>query len=359
MAARVLLASLALFFVASFGVLVYADTSLNQVFAQIEQEYKLPAGVLAKIANVESNGNPTAGNPAKAYGLFQWFPQYWYEATRALYGSYVNASERANPTVAAKVTAFTLKQAQNKNGALIQQARLDPILGLYMCHFLGSGGCSRFFQEYIKNPGADATALFQKEAAYNRNVFNGRTLTGVLNFFAQRLKVAGASLTLAGNFTDRNGVSLAYSNADLSSRNFMSPGFAPPTDNQYRTYPTTYSSQPQTLQAPTQLTQPAPVSQLPSAQSATSTSSATPQALILVQPASVKRGDVLLVAWSSVGVSLSTPCNIRQDGSLIAEQNSGSKIVQTGSASTGAMTFTMSCTAVSGRIERSTTVMFR
>lgn len=346
----------------AFAITVYADTGINEVFVQLEQEYQLPTGILAKVANVESGGNPNAGSgSSSAYGLFQWTLNSWYNITKQVYGQALNGEQRANPVTSAKMTAVALRQALTTNSGLMQQAKIDPTLGLYMCHFLGSGGCGKFFQAYIQNPGADATSMFPKEAASNRTVFGGRTLTGVLNFFAQRLKVAGVSVDLVGNFSDANGISMAYSNADVSPANFMPKSFVPPAQDPYRTYQTSYApTQNQSLQTPSKITSPQITSQLPKTGSGASTSynaALQSAALLVAQPQRVRHGDPVLVSWSSVGMDPQTLCKVSSDGQVIAQKNSGSQVLQTTLSQVGTLTFALSCTTQAGaQLQQTTTV---
>ena len=172
MKARVLAGSFVLVVLIVAGIVI-ADTTLNELFQQLEQQYQLPPSILAKVANVESSGNPNAGSPNAAYGMFQFMPGTWFDATKALYGRALNGSVRTDPVESARVTAFWLKQAQNQAGGLIRQASVDTTLGLYMCHFLGTPGCTRFFQEYLRNPGQSAYAIFPKEGDANPTIIKG------------------------------------------------------------------------------------------------------------------------------------------------------------------------------------------
>lgn len=241
---------------------VYADTSIATVFHQLEQQYQLPTDILAKVANIESGGNPTAGSPDRAYGMFQWFERYWVPASRAAYGRALDPSLRTNPSVSAKVTAVSLADAKFKNGALIQRAGVDMTLGLYMNHFLGTGGASKFLQAYMQDPKQNASAIFPKEAANNKGVFSGRTLADVLNFLANKLKVTGVSMNVAGNFQDPYGISYAYSNADVSSKDFLPAGYVATGQDPW-TYPTSYNyngQQTTGLASPVSIGQPVQVS---------------------------------------------------------------------------------------------------
>jgi hypothetical protein len=226
----------------AFPATTFADTSFTQLLSQLEQEYQLPSGILAKVAYVESGGNPnTSCSSANACGLFQWTPNSWLSATKALYnGQPLNLSERNDPTKSAVVTAYELGDIRSKVGNLITQAHVDMTVGLYLGHFLGIGGAQHFLSDYIQNPGGDACGLFPKECSYNRPVMAGRTLAGVINYFAAKLQQPGV-LNVAGNFQDSNGLSYAYSSAYLSQSDFLPANTVIGTDPQYD-YAPTYTS---------------------------------------------------------------------------------------------------------------------
>ena len=208
---------------------VFADVSINQVYTEIETQYKLPQGVLAKIANAESRGDPNARAkpPSTAVGLFQWIEDSWLRVTKALYGASLHLDSRTDPVTSAKVTAFSLAQARDKNGPLIEQAKIDMSLGLYMGHFLGPAGAAVFLTAYIQNPNANAASIFPKEAQYNPTVFSSRTLAEILNERASKLKVAGVTINVAGNFSDPMGISMARSDADVGMNDFYPTSFVP------------------------------------------------------------------------------------------------------------------------------------
>lgn len=115
-------------------------------------------------------------------------------------------------------------------------------------------------------------------------------------------------------------------------------------------YVPSYSSQPVSYQASL-----SPVPPMSSGLSASPTNTATPAAVqpvatIIAQPMSVVRGNPITVSWSSVGMSLNFPCEVRAGPTVVGQGNGGSKIVPTGPATPlGTMTFTLTCTAQSGR----------
>jgi hypothetical protein len=313
-------------------ILVSAATSLNQVFSEIESQYGLPAGILAKIAHVESGGNPNARSRySTATGLFQWLEKSWLHASYALYGRALNLTSRTDPVTSAKVTAFTLAQAKTRNGSLIQQAGVDMSLGLYMGHFLGQAGAARFFSAYIQNPNADAASIFPREANSNAAVFGSRTLAQVLNFMANKLKVAGVSVNISGNFSDANGISMAYSNADVTPNDFFPKSFTPSPQA------STFSPQNSAQLTQTPKTQDNSVN-IPSA------------SLIIAQPKEVRRGDPMVVSWTSVGMSAASPCVVfmeKATGSAqIARGNEGTRRITTDATTAlGTWNFRLQCTS--------------
>ncbi len=329
--------------------------SLNDVFNKLEQQYGLPQNILAKVANVESGGNPNAkAGSSSALGMFQWLTNSWEHATKALYGRALMPDERRNPVESARVTAFALAQAKARNGGLIQQAGVDMTLGLYMSHFLGQAGASKFFQAYVQNPGASAASLFPKEAGANSSVFGGRTLAGVLNFFANKLKVAGVSVNIAGNFVDGNGNSLAYSTASLGSGSFYPASYTPTGQDPGRTYQTNYQTTSNTGTSGASTG-----TYFPSNGASTSTASYVAihaSAIIIAQPQIVKRGVPIVVSWASVGMSDNNPCAVQQGPTVVGTGNSMTRVLPTNAASAiGRIIFTLSCTTAKGESAQQTT----
>lgn len=177
----------------------YQDTSsaLSAKFAQLEKQYQLPSGYLAALANAESSMNATAGSPGSAYGLFQWMPKSWVDWTKQIYGTPKDLSLRANPFIAAEVTAARARSALVKFQSVITQAKLDTKLALRAEHFFGEGDFAKFMQGYIQNPKGNAAAVVSKAARANPNIFNGGSATfiDVLNNLAKRFSSSGVSVS--------------------------------------------------------------------------------------------------------------------------------------------------------------------
>ena len=339
------------------------STSINEQFGKLEQQYQLPTGILAKIAMVESGGNPNLGSrSSSALGMFQWLTDSWKQASHALFGTVIDPSRRTDPALSAHVTAFALAQSKAKLGSLITQAKVDMTVGLYMGHFLGQGGASQFFSAYQQNPGAIGATLFSKAASANRNVFyNGgqaRSLSEIVNFFAKKLGSAGVP-NIAGDFT----------NSMPSASDFLQ-GVLPPKTDSERDFQTNYSTgRPPAAPNPlNSATMPSPSAQQsknqPGTQAGSSgtegsgTSSSVPsESLIIAQSSRIPRGGKTLISWVSVGM-VPDSCSVSLNDAPFASGNRGSKALPPGSTqNSGTLSFTLSCTSPTGTSEKEVRVV--
>mgnify|MGYP001587812164 FL=1 len=200
--------SMSVLLVASVAYAAYTDTTqaLYAKFTQLEQQFRLPVGYLPALANAESGMNAKAGSPAHAYGLFQWMPDSWTKFTRQIYGKAKDPGTRSNPYLSAEVTAARAKGAWDTFKGTIQQAKLEPKLGISMEHFLGPGDFPIFMASYMQNPNGRAADVVSKAAKYNPPLFNkgSATFTDVLNNRAKTMDIAGV-IPLTGyrpTFTD-------------------------------------------------------------------------------------------------------------------------------------------------------------
>lgn len=314
-----------------FGATAQANSTSDTVlaaFQKYESYYQLPSGVLGKIARLESGGNANAVNPGptKASGLFQWLESSWLYATKSLYGTPAHPNERFNPVKSAEVTAFALGQARDRNGGIIKQAGVDMSVGLYMSHFLGIGGANKFFSAFIQNPNANAAQIFPREAAANRQVFSvgsGR-LVDIVNSFAQKMNVPGIT-----SVTGYNG----DANALQPAAPFQQYTGAMPKSDPFRTVQETY--------APTGTAQ-------PGTDPIVSSATQNPLGQILVQPKSVRAGDMVLVSWTSIGMSTGSTCQVFAGSESIAQANEGTKTFVVPATGLGSLSFFQRCTTAGG-----------
>lgn len=155
---------------------------------------------LLQTAIRESSLNPDArATTSSATGLFQFIESTWFEVMkdegpRLGYQDFADHIEerdgeffvrnpmvrqqildlRRDPEIAADLAAaFT-----RRNGDHLQQkfGRMPSPGELYIAHFLGARGAERFFDAGLRQPDANAAALFPRAAEANRAIFydNGR-----------------------------------------------------------------------------------------------------------------------------------------------------------------------------------------
>lgn len=155
-------------------------------------------------AHLESGLNPNAkARTSSAAGLFQFIEGTWLASLDRYQGqlegqlteiSGRSRSERLQWRHDAKLASFVAAAYAQENGK-----RLERVLGrparsteLYLAHFLGGGGATRFMQAWKSNPHAAAAHFFPKAARANRPVFftrsgRARSLQGVLSHFEGKI----------------------------------------------------------------------------------------------------------------------------------------------------------------------------
>jgi hypothetical protein len=103
---------------------------------------------------------------------------------------------RNDPSVASIMAAASASDhAQALQGSL---GRAATGTDLYMAHFLGLAGATRFLQTMQANPGATGASMFPAAASANHNVFfasdgSARSLSDIYSRFADKLGSAGAA----------------------------------------------------------------------------------------------------------------------------------------------------------------------
>src|SRR3954468_12773481 len=173
-------------------------------------------------ARVESSLNPDAhARTSSATGLFQFIEQTWlgtvkqHGAEHGL-GAEANAIRRgrhghyyvADPALRRQIldlrrqpeaASAMAAEFASDNGRYIERRLGRPAepVDLYLAHFLGAGGASRFLRAHDANPGAAAAAMLPAAARANRAVFynrdgSARSFAEIRAHFAERMGGGGA-----------------------------------------------------------------------------------------------------------------------------------------------------------------------
>ncbi|QJU60416.1 transglycosylase SLT domain-containing protein [Sphingomonas sp. AP4-R1] len=230
-------------------------------------------------AKSESGLNPTAkaGN-SSATGLYQFLDQSWLavvkrHGTEHGFGwaadaitpkagggftvapqyrqAVMNLREQAGPA-ALMAASYASDNAQSLNRSIGRDATSTD---LYMCHFLGLGGATRFLQACNSAPNASAASLFPREAQANRSIFydrsgGARSLSEVYSLMGQKLANNGAD-TVGGAAAAGGASSFGVEAGDLVSAppTTGTNGFRLAVDDTIATDPSTSGDIAQTLAA--------------------------------------------------------------------------------------------------------------
>lgn len=175
-------------------------------------------------AKIESSLNPTArATTSSATGLYQFIDQSWLAVidkhgsdyglgwasdaiSQGSNGRYYVADPelrqqildlRKHPETASVMAA----QHAADNKAYLEQklGRDAEPVDLYLAHFLGVGGASKFLSVHDRAPGATAASLFPAAARANRSIFydkagQARSFADIRDRFAAKLQKSSAPL---------------------------------------------------------------------------------------------------------------------------------------------------------------------
>lgn len=186
-------------------------------------------------AKIESSLNPTArASTSSATGLYQFIDQSWLAVidkhggeyglgwaadaiSRGSNGRYYVADPdlrqqildlRKHPETASVMAAQ--HAADNKATLESKLGRQAESVDLYLAHFLGVGGASKFLAMHDRAPGATAASMFPAAARANRSIFydkqgNARSFADIRDRFAAKLQKG----------FDAVGANVQYAQADL------------------------------------------------------------------------------------------------------------------------------------------------
>lgn len=346
----------------------FAFADYNSQFARIEAHFRVPQGILAKVANIESGGNPKAraGGGSTASGMFQWLRDSWIDTSYAYNRATqpdprnwkpLSLDDRFDVETSAKVTAFSLAQTKGRLGGLIEQAGMDMTAGLYMGHFLGIGGARQFMIAYIRNPNSIGASLFPKQARANPGIFRACsgycTLAQIYNNFARKLNVAGTSIVVSGGRSDAEfAVHSLPPNAHFSNEQPFTS-----TDPE-RDFPQYSQSEVEDIESPSfpqmslpessQTSESAPNTSQPAGSSAKK--EVVPAvAHLLAYPEKQRRNTNVVVYWSSVGMK-NNGCSVKVGGDAFATGNVGEKRFAISSYDPSDVSFELRCTPPTGSV---------
>jgi hypothetical protein len=214
------------------GTLAYNGAHPSAEVASAIQKASASTGVdfayLVAQAGQESSFQPNAkAGTSSASGLYQFVDSTWLGLVRdkgAQYGLGDLASQiqttdsgprvadpsvrrqilalRNDPTVASEMAAEYAKA----NGTQLQQdlGRAVSSTDLYMAHFLGTNGASKFLSALDATPNKTGASLLPEAAAANRGVFydsdgSPRTVAQIYNHFASRFGDTARQIAQGGS----------------------------------------------------------------------------------------------------------------------------------------------------------------
>jgi hypothetical protein len=152
------------------------------------------AKYLQTIALIESGGDKNAkAKTSSASGMFQFTEGTWKDMVKAM-GKEYKSEDRFDPAKATEVAAFfsQKQKAQIEKSTGREAGQTD----LYMAHFLGAGGASKFLKAKDKDSSQSAAALDPAAAKANQNIYydkgRERSVQEVYDLMDKKVKAQSA-----------------------------------------------------------------------------------------------------------------------------------------------------------------------
>ena len=182
------------------------------------------ANYLKTIALLESGGDANAkAKTSSAGGMFQFIDSTWTQMTKEM-GKDYSLKDKFDPKKAEEVAAyFSSKQKGQLEKGIGRQASSTD---MYMSHFLGAGGATKFLNAMGKDPKQSAAALDPAAAKANKSIYYNekgkeRSVEEVYALMDKKVKSAEgrvasgkvneAVATIGSNMGKTNNVQLASS----------------------------------------------------------------------------------------------------------------------------------------------------
>lgn len=223
------------------------ETRTREAIARAAEQTGADFSYLLAQAKLESSLDPSArARTSSAAGLYQFIDSTWLSTLdrhgHALgLGGLADAIEmrggRArimDPTLRDSIMALRYDPDASAlmAGALAgdNRAALLPVLGrepdaaeLYLAHFLGAGGATKFLGALSGDPHASAAALLPQAAAANRGIFHApggapRSIGEVMSLIREKVQVAMAGESEAGGFAPDAATSARFAEAQAGWR---------------------------------------------------------------------------------------------------------------------------------------------